>query len=150
MKKTILSMLFLVLATPAVAEPLAVANGDEPGIRAEVTDLKRGAGDVVTLKFTIVNESKKTIPLSTYLSETGRNVDVKTVSGVHLADPTNKRKMLVIRDEAQNPLCSAKLSDLAPGARASFWAKFPAPASDVSTVSVVIPHFEPLDDVPVR
>ena len=147
--KTVLSLLLLSLPMPALAaETLATANAETEGIRIDVTDLKRGTGDVVTLKFTIVNDSKQAIPLARWLAESTRNVDAKTVSGVHLADPSNKRKFFVIRDEEGNPLCSTKVADVAPGARASFWAKFPAPTA--KAVSVVVPHFEPLDDVPVR
>ncbi len=148
MKTTLLSMLFVALSVPALAEPLATANGDKEGVRVEVTDLKRGSGDVVTLKFTIVNDSKETIDMLRYLAEGTSNQDTRTVSGISLADPANKKKLLVIRDEEKNPLSSSKVEDIAPGTKRSLWAKFPAPSS--GTVSVIIPHFEPIDDVPVR
>src|SRR5436309_1574504 len=39
--------------------------------------------------------------------------------------------------------------DAAPSARLSLWAKYPAPPDNVAKISVIIPHFAPMDDVPL-
>ena len=39
--------------------------------------------------------------------------------------------------------------DLKPGERVNLWSKFPAPPEDVQKISVVVPHFGPMDDVPI-
>lgn len=55
----------------------------------------------------------------------------------------------LVRDSAKNCVCSRGLKALKPGGKASLWAKFPVPPADVETVSVVIPHFISMDDVPI-
>jgi hypothetical protein len=42
------------------------------------------------------------------------------------------------------------VEDVAPGASVNLWAKFPAPPAGVNAVTVVVPHFIPMDDVPVQ
>jgi hypothetical protein len=36
-----------------------------------------------------------------------------------------------------------------PGGRVNLWAKFPAPPDDVNQITVVVPKFQPMDDVPL-
>ncbi len=44
---------------PSAGPALATADGDLPGIRVEVQELKRTSGDVVNLKFAMINDSDK-------------------------------------------------------------------------------------------
>jgi hypothetical protein len=46
-------------------------------------------------------------------------------------------------------VCSQKVADIPKGGRANVWAKFPAPPDDVAQLSIVIPRFQPMDDVPL-
>jgi len=139
-------------AAPAGPAPLATTDGEQPGLRAEVLEFKRDAGGtVVTLKFAIVNDSNETFPTNTTLGATTHgNGDYQTVSGVHLLDPVNKKKYLVIRDAEKTCACSTGLSNIAPNSRLNMWAKFPAPPPEVTKVTVVIPHFIPMDEVPIK
>ena len=133
-------------ATPAV---LASADGETAGLRVEVTELKRGSGDTVNLKFVLINDSDKKLTLSGSYLGAGTGPDYKSVGGVHLVDPAGKKKYLVVRDAEQKCLCSTDIPDAGSNTRTNFWAKFPAPPADVQKVSVVIPHFIPMDDVPI-
>jgi hypothetical protein len=55
-----------------------------------------------------------------------------------------------VRDTENTCVCSQKVPNIKSGSRASLFAKFPAPPPDVQKISIVIPHFVPMDDVPIR
>ena len=131
------------------APAIATAEGQTPGVRAEVQELKRSSDNTLTLKFTIVNDSDKNVGFGYDFSDEANSKDYKSIGGVTLIDGTNKKKYFVVRDTESNCVCSRGVKDLKPGTRANLWAKFPAPPDDVQKISVVIPHFGPLDDVPI-
>ena len=131
-------------STSSAAPVLATTDGEQPGVRAEVTELKRTAGGIVNLKFVMINDSDKNIDL--YKEDYG---SWGTVSGVTLVDEKNKKKYFVVLDSEHKCLCSSGLKNLSPKSRVNLWAKFPEPAEDVQKIGVVIPHFQPMDDVPI-
>jgi hypothetical protein len=134
-------------ATPAAPAIIASTDGEQPGVRAEVTELKRGSGGTVTLKFTLINDSDQAFPTRDRLGGVSPGYNV---SGVHLVDAANKKKYQVILDAEKKCLCSDGLrSDIPAKTRLNVWAKLPAPPEDVKQVSVIIPHFIPMDDVPI-
>jgi hypothetical protein len=55
----------------------------------------------------------------------------------------------VVRDAEGKCLSSRGLGKIEPGSRMNLWAKFPAPPDSVEKITVVIPHFIPMDDVPI-
>lgn len=136
--------------TPAAPAVLASADGEKAGVRVVITELKRSSGDTVNLKFVLINDSDEKLGLwGSYLGDARVRADHKSVGGVHLVDPAGKKKYLVVRDAEEKCLCSTDLSDLEPKTRANLWAKFPAPPAGVQKISIVIPHFSPMDDVPI-
>lgn len=140
---------------PAAASGLILAksDGEKSGMSVEVTELKRNSGGTVTLKFTMINNTSENASFSQgdYVDPAGYgNPDNGSVSGVHLVDAVNKKKYLVVRaSDTKSPLCSQRNADIVPGGRANLWAKFPAPPEDVKVITVMIPHFVPMDDVPI-
>jgi hypothetical protein len=130
---------------------LATTDGEYPDVKVEVTELKRTSGDTLTLKFTIINDSSEEMSFSYDFGEAGKyhTGDFNNVGGVNLVDAAGKKKYLVLRDSEGNCVCSRGLKDLQPGARANLYTKFPAPLGDVEKITVEIPHFIPMDDVPV-
>jgi hypothetical protein len=130
---------------PAVPAVLASADGQDAGVRVEITKLKRSSGDTVTLNYVLVNDTDA--DLNTYALMTA--VDTHSSDGVALIDAAGKKKYLVVRDSDNHCLCSANIRDLKPKTRVNLWAKFPAPPANVQTVTVDIPHFQPMDDVPL-
>lgn len=135
---------------PATAPIIASADGDTPGAKIEIHELKRSSGDTLTLRFSMVNASSKDISFNYAFVEPGKDVvDFNSVGGVHLIDAVGKKKYFVVRDTENQPSCSRGLKDLAPGGRVNLWSKFPAPPEDVQMISVVVPHFGPMDDVPI-
>jgi uncharacterized iron-regulated membrane protein len=136
--------------TPAAVPALAVAEGEVPGVKAEIHELKRTGGDTLTLKFSIANGSAKELNFGYHFAEKGRDVpDYNTVGGVHLIDAEGKKKYFVVRDAEGQCACSRDLRDVNPGSRSQLWAKFPAPPDNVQKISIVVPHFLPVEDVPI-
>jgi hypothetical protein len=134
----------------AGAAAIATAEGETPGVRAEVTELKRTSGGTVSLKFAMINDSDKAVSFGyTFVDPAHENADFGGIGGVHLIDPVGKKKYFVARDSDNKCVCSQKVHDIPKGSRANLWAKFPAPPDDVPKISIVIPHFSPMDDVPL-
>lgn len=140
-------------AAPAVAAgpaPIATTDGEQPGLRVEVRTLKRDGSATVTLQFTVINDSDAEFSARTQLGATSHgNDDYETVSGVQLIDPVNKKKYLVVRDAENKCVCSNGVYAVAAKSRSNLWAKFPAPPDDVKKITVIVPHFVPMDDVPI-
>jgi hypothetical protein len=141
----------LLLSTmPAIAAgPIATTEGEEPGRKIEVTELKR-SGDVLTLKFRLVNEADKKFDFGYDFGDSAVGAgDYNSIGGVHLIDEKNKKKYFVIRDEKRVCVCSRGLKGVEAKGSANLWARFPAPPEGVEKISVIVPKFLPLDDVPI-
>jgi hypothetical protein len=144
-----------VAATPAPTAPgagvvLATTDGDKPGLTLTVTELKRGSGGTTMLRFNIVNSSDSNMAFSYDFIEPGHNGDFQSIAGVHLIDPVAKKKYLVVRDSSSGRcVCSQDLDSIKVGSRMNLWSKFPSPPPDVQRVTIVVPHFAPMDDVPI-
>ena len=140
------------VAAPAAAGAavIATADAETPGVRADVTELKRTSGGTVSLKFAMINDSDKPVSFSYNFVEPGHDIpDFSGIGGVHLIDPVGKKKYFVARDSEGKCVCSQKVADIPKGGRVNLWAKFPAPPDDVPQISIIIPHFSPMDDVPL-
>jgi hypothetical protein len=142
------------VATAEPVEPgdvLAVAQGEIPGRRVEIRQLRRGPGAVVDLRFTIVNDGDATLSFGYDYAHPDHEVtDFGSVGGVYLLDLHNRELYGVLRDSENRCACSRDVSGIGTGERAELWAKFPAPAETTHRLSVVVPHFMPADDVPLE
>lgn len=139
-------------AAPAVAVPagIASADGETSGVTATVRELKRTSGGTVSLKLVITNGSAKELDTGYAFVDPDNEVrDFNSIGGVQLIDPVGKKKYFVARDAENKCVCSQGVKGIAPGASVNLWAKFPAPPPDVQKISVIIPHFSPMDDVPI-
>ncbi|MEO8217004.1 MAG: hypothetical protein ABI718_07970 [Acidobacteriota bacterium] len=134
-------------AMPASAPETVIAHGDgeTPGTRVDVYELKRTSGDTVTLKFALVNNGKK--ELGGYDFGKAAN-DYDTVADIHLLEPTERTQYAVMRDPDNKCVCSTGVG-VKTGEQKRYWAKFPAPPASSTKLTVVVPHFEPIEDVPV-
>jgi hypothetical protein len=142
----------LTAAPGATAGAIATAEGETPGLRIDVTELKRASGGTVNLKFVLVNGTdKKFGNASHYMGDSQLTKDsYRGVSGVHLIDPVNKKKYFVVADAEKSCLCSKDVADIPSGGKVNLWAKFPAPPAEVQKVTIEIPHFAPMDDVTIQ
>jgi len=137
-------------APAAVTGGIASADADKPGVKVTITELKRSAGGTLSLKAVISNASDDAYGFGGQFEEPGHgSTDYGTIGGVSIIDPVGKKKYFVARDSDGHPLCSGELQAVNQGRSANVWAKFAAPPDDVQKVTVVFPHFQPLDDVPI-
>jgi len=135
---------------PASAEPVASADGEIPRTRVEVQQLKRDAGGIVLLRLTLINDSDRTFDFNTFSgSSNGMGGELGTLDGLYLVDMANKKKFEVVRDTDKHCICTRGLRDIPAKTSINLWAKFPAPADGVERLGIVVPHFMPLDDVPL-
>jgi hypothetical protein len=129
---------------------IASADGEKPGTRVDVAELKRGSGGTVTLKMVFVNDTDNSMTFGYNFADPDHEIrDHGSIGAVQLVDAVGKKKYFVARDSEGKCVCSTKIPDMAPHSRVSLWAKFPAPPDDVQKISIVIPHFQPLDDVAI-
>ena len=132
----------------APVKPLASADGETPGSRIEVQELKRVSGDTMMLRFALINDAD--VPLRVGFNFGAMSsYDYDSVAGVHLIEPVGKKKYLVVRDSANKCDCSRGVKDVAAKSRANLWARFPAPPDSVDKIVVVVPKFSPMDDLPI-
>jgi hypothetical protein len=141
------------LAMPGVTPgTIASTDGEIAGSRVDITELKRTSGDTVNLKFVLVSGPEKAYNFhGHWLGDSEIATDTyRGISGVHLIDPVNKKKYFVVTDAEKHCLCSTNVQDIGPAEKVNLWAKFPAPPADVKMVTIEIPHFAPIDDVPIK
>ena len=133
----------------ASAKPaLATADGEKQGSRVEIQEIKRVSGGMVMLRLTMINDSDQDLSFGHYFAQQGMT-DLNNIGGVHLIDPVGKKKYLVVRDSKNNCDCSRGISEVGAKSRINLWARFPAPPDNVEKIGVMVPHFPPLDDVPI-
>jgi len=72
------------------------------------------------------------------------------VSDIYYVDAKNKKRYPVIKDTEGKPLSSnLDYFEVGAGEAKAGWAKFPAPPSDVTAISVYIPGAPPFENVPI-
>lgn len=123
------------------------ADGDIPGTKVVIQDLKRDEGGTLTLRFQMVNESEERIGDRCAYRESSSE-SCGPISGVHLVDAANKKKYLVVRDSSNKCLC-AEIRAIDKGKSLNLWAKFPAPPAGVQKITVIVPQFQPIEGVPI-
>ena len=131
-------------AASAAPKAIATADGETSGIRLEVTQLKRVGSDAVMVKFTVYNDSDKQ-----YSGNEFHEKEYSTADGVYLVDLDGKKKYEVVKDSDAHCVCSRDIKSIGPHMSAVLWAKFGAPPETTIKVGVVVPHFTPMDDVPL-
>jgi hypothetical protein len=140
--------ILLTAASASAAPPVATTDGEVSGVSLQIQEFKVNDGTVM-MKFTISNEAASPFHIY-YLKDTEvARADGNAVSGIYLVDVPNKKKYFVVVDSDGHCLCSRDAPDIPSKASANLWAKFPAPPDSVKKIGVVVPHFLPMDDVPL-
>jgi hypothetical protein len=140
--------------TSAATKILGTADGEKSGTRLDVTQLKRVSGNMVSLKFVLVNDSSAALNVGDDYqgpesSPSGIGRDAFAFSGVTLEDASASTKYTVVRDTDGNCLCSTNVQSIPAKSSVNLWAKFTAPPDSVTKLNVVLPHFQPVEDVPL-
>lgn len=110
----------------------------------ELYSLRRDR-DLVTLRFTLVNNGTESVSVANRFGGAGS----RSFTGVYLIDPVAKKKYLTVLDAEGNCVCSSNLTNVEPGERLEAFATFAAPPPSVEKVTVVIPSFQPADNVTI-
>jgi hypothetical protein len=128
-------------AQSAVTLPMKV-DSDINGMSVELTAVQK-TGDTIMVRFKYSNSSDKNVTMYDHI---GGYVEDK----IYYVDAKNKKKYPVVRDSESNPL-SSNLHNVTvnAGETKNCWAKFPAPPSDVTAISVYIPGAPPFENVPI-
>jgi hypothetical protein len=133
-----------------VTAGVGLDRGSVTVIRVDVLSLERRRGDVVDLRFRLVNEGDATFEFSDRMGEGNGNFDV---SGVELVDLPNDRKYLTLQDEDDECLCSeltSSVEEIERGERSPvFRAQFTAPPNSVKQIDVAVPEMPVVTGVPI-
>jgi hypothetical protein len=135
-------------------EPLATVEGQPPFASVEITDLRR-VEDTVTLEFVMVTDDSADITpvrdLFAAPADLGGTEERRiSVSGVTLVDQVNRKRHLVLRDSEGACLCTRFEGYVDANLRYPQSAQFPAPPDDVDRMTVQVPGFPAIDNVPLR
>ncbi len=134
----------------APAKPVATASTNWSGVSIDLMSVER-KGSILTVKWALRNGG------------TGLAKPEFGLVGKHqttyLVDEDSGTKYYVLTDKEKHALASEHqyigsdtfgiTDDLAPGATARYWAKFPAPPPQVKTISVFFTNSEPFESVPI-
>jgi len=131
---------------PALAQTEAIQSQDTNigGFVADITECKRKNG-VLTLKVRLRNTSDK-------------KANIQPTDGYPAYDQyyltAGDKKYFVLRDSEGVPLATDVSNgyvriDVEKGGSYTWWAKYPAPPADVTSVSFYTPLTPPFEDVPI-
>jgi hypothetical protein len=153
--RVIFCALILIGTMGATPKILGSADGEKSGSRIDVTELKRVSGNMVSLKFVLVNDSNDAIPISyNFLpaqeAPSQMGLDTDSIAGVYLTDAAGGTKYIVVRDAHGVCECSTGLGTVGSKSKLNLWAKFLAPPDSVTKLTVTVPHFQPVEDVPLK
>jgi hypothetical protein len=142
------------LATGAAIANTKSALGDVP-YQLDILALQR-TGDHVTLRFAVTNlDPARGAPvisddfIDTGADEAQQKADSsrRSFSGVYVVDDVNSKKYFPFRDTDGNCVCSANIFKI--DKRVELFATFPAPPRSVKTVTVSVPQFGAIPNLPI-
>jgi hypothetical protein len=128
-------------------EPVAVlGDPTSSGGSIEIHSLTRDSEQLVTLRFSLVNEGTDSVDVANRFGGVGS----RSMEGVYLVDPDGLKKYLTVLDGDDRCLCSTNLFNVESGERLDLFATFAAPPPAVTSLTVVVPSFEPANGIPVE
>ncbi|WP_152436843.1 hypothetical protein [Nocardiopsis xinjiangensis] len=136
---------------------LGSSEGDESetqGLIAEANRVERNErGNLVSIDWSIANETDSDVVLN-WLHEQGTyTYSGNYYSGVTVVTPEAGTRYHPLMDQAGECVCAGKTSDrfynqVAAGGKSAYWSLFSTP-SDVETLTLEVPGFEPIEDIPI-
>ncbi len=131
------------VAAPAPAASLASQDTNWPGVTAEVTEFRR-KGNTLTAKVRLTNKGEEVQPEFIWRE-------------VSLLDTAGGKKYEVLKDEKGGYIASNRSgwndrwSASIPGGQSqTVWMKFPAPPTNVKTITLQLPKMAPFDDLTIQ
>lgn len=137
-------------AAPVASSTAAYSSqGSLEGVTFTVTRLKRNANATVTLSVKLQGTPGKAVTSKGI----GFSGEMPWHEDYKLLDLANKKRYFMLEDSNGNCLCThltnEEISELNSGKSHDINIKFPAPPDSVKSITVELPHAEPIDDVPI-
>jgi hypothetical protein len=133
---------------PLATQTATIPEGDSNGqsvLQLDVLSLQRDGSGQVTLRLRFKNVGSGTF---SFLSMFGTDRLSTDLSAVTLLDLQNNKEYLPGVDSNNDCLCTSFTYDMDPGLSVQGYVIFGSPPRDVSTLTVVVPNFQPIN-VPV-
>lgn len=119
-----------------------------PGVRLEITELKRIGPNLVTMTYIVTNGTDARINMASWgIAEYGSRGG--SFNGIKLLDYQNGNVHPVIYDAGNNCRCSYGGPNIEAGASKSFWAEFATPPGDVDKIGISFKNAPPIYGVPL-
>ncbi|MCX4916731.1 hypothetical protein [Streptomyces sp. NBC_00687] len=129
--------------TPEPDPVLAEVKG-ENGLTLAVTSAKRDDGGFVTVEGTVTNNTDNTwIAANWRGDERELSKNGASIAGATLIDQKGKKKYLILRDTSGRCLCTQFTGGVRQGATAQWFAQFPAPPADTTSVDFQVGSMPP-------
>ncbi|MFD7677722.1 hypothetical protein [Streptomyces sp. NPDC059271] len=129
--------------TPESDPVLAEVKG-ENGLTLAVTSAKRDDGGFVTVEGTVTNNTDNTwIAANWRGDERELSKNGASIAGATLIDQKGKKKYLILRDTSGRCLCTQFTGGVRQGATAQWFAQFPAPPADTTSVDFQVGSMPP-------
>ena len=133
--------------TPAdvsTADVMARQETDVKNLTAEVLEFRR-RGSTLNARVRFVNQGSASVqPVITY-------------ADAYVMDAASRKKYDVLKDEGNRYIAALRpgyadqwYASIAPGETQTIWLKFPAPATDVRTLTLVLPKVAPFEDLAIQ
>lgn len=137
-------------AAPSSGPVLASAQySADPDLRCDLLEVKRASGGALLVRWRIVNTA------GTQSAGLAAGAQAKTIVysfgwvELYFIDPAENKKYGFLTDAEGNRVVDVFEGHLPAGQQRLNWAKFPAPPTTSTKISVSIPKFAPFEDVPV-
>jgi hypothetical protein len=138
---------WVVAQAPAGAALGGAQYGVDPDLRCDLLEVKRVSGGALTIRWPLVNAAGGTGGLT---ASPGKKVHYDfRWEDLYYIDPAENKKYQFLTDSAGNKILDVWYGELPAGEQRVNWAKFPAPPTSSTKVSVAIPKFPPFEDIPI-
>ncbi|RKS10319.1 OmpA family protein [Nocardiopsis sp. Huas11] len=126
----------------------AITTSTEVGheLQIDITALERIQDDILRLSLKITNNSNERFRLSDGLSEAG---EYYTAGGITLIDAQSQQRYLSYDLTDGTCLCGELDGAIDAGGSQDIWVAFPAPPSDLDSMTITTPLTPPIMDVPI-
>lgn len=156
-----LAALLPIASGSAIAEEdphvLGAGQGTESesqGLTAEANKAERNEkGNLVSIDWSVANETDSDVPLTWLYEQQTYTYNGNYYSGVTIIDSESDTRYHPIMDQAGKCVCAGNTSNrfynqVAAGGKSAYWSLFSTP-SDVETLTLEVPGFEPIEDIPI-
>jgi len=139
-------------AAPAAAPTSALASAQysaDPAVRCDLLEVKRVSGGALLIRWRIINTAGGQQAGSLTAAQTKPVYYDFGWPELYYTDPSENKKYSFLTDSEGNRILDVYWGNIAAGEQRANWAKFPAPPSSSTKITVYIPKFPPFEDVPV-